>query len=252
MYDLMDFCDETLSAKIRRFLSKRIFIKLKFRNESQRKQFLPHKFSFSSRSVMYQIRDFHVLACKFANGAFSVCDDFKPIERVEELHLWKFPFKNWFFRLIQDLHSKLSCHDCFIASFWICFLLSTYGLGEAIFEFCHIYNDESYEPKTFWNRSYNHMSHDVRRAARYFGSILNIATNFFLLYGFISFRYLYIISWLVLIGIIVPLESIIWLSQLATHKSAKLKPLIAIMILAVRFAVTLHVMMMMQEFVEKQ
>lgn len=201
---------------------------------------------------MYQIRDFHRLACKFANGAFSVCEDFKSIERVEELHLWKFPFKNWFFSLIQDLHSKLSCHDCFIASFWICFLLSTYALGEAIFEFCHVYSDESYEPQTFWNRTYNHMSHEVRRKARYIGSVLNIAANFFLLYGFISFRYLYIISWLVLIGIIVPLESIIWLLQLATHKSAKLKPLIAIMFLALRFAVTLHVMLMMQEFVGKQ
>lgn len=198
---------------------------------------------------MFQIRDFQFFACQITMGYFEVCEDFKPLVKEEEVNLWKLPFKSWFANELQNVHSKLSCHDCFIASYWICFLMSMYGLVEAAYEFIRLYTDETYEPTTFWNRSHNHFTQETRRKARFIGSILNIATYFFMLYGFISFRSWYITGWLLVNGAIVPLETFIWLSQIAVHKKTQWKPLISIMILTIRFALTFHVMLMMQELV---
>lgn len=200
---------------------------------------------------MFQVRTLHKLVCAITGGLFfsSSCRDSFDImvNKAEDLNMWQIPFKQVFFKLLEIFHAKLSSYDAFIACYWFCLITATIGLGEAITEFVKLYSDESFEPSTFWNRSYHHIPLEFRRQARYAGAILNITSSLFQFYGFVNLRAAFVVPWIVLNAVIIVLEVFFWISSLITKKTCCVKQLMSIMFLILRFAIVFHVKLIIQE-----
>jgi hypothetical protein len=163
-----------------------------------------------------------------------------------DLDIWQIPFKQTIYEFLKISHAKLSCDDFFIFCYWFCIVFAFVGFIEAILEFARLYNDEKYEPSTFWNRTYHHIPIEFQRKARFTGSITNIISSFCLIYGFVNFRFLYILPWLLTNVAVIALECIYWIIAGFSTKTFKLKPLQTILFLAVRLAIAIHVMLIIK------
>lgn len=197
---------------------------------------------------MYTIRSFHKLACKASKNIFPACG---VIKNTGDLNIWQIPFKQTAGSFLQIIHAKLSCEDTFIACFWFCVIFAAIGFFEAMGEFINVYSDDKYDPPTFWNRNYCNIPLEYRRKARIVGSALNIALTLFLLYGIVNFRHAFIFPWIVANGIIILLEAIYWISNAVSSKVFKWQPFISVMFLLFRFAIILHVTMVIAELSRK-
>lgn len=195
--------------------------------------------SLLQRFKMYPMRDIVKFVCSNTGSFFHICGVFKT---TEDFNIWQIPFKNSMFDVLQNLHVKLSCEEFFILCYWLCVAVAIIGLTEAITEFVRVYSDAAYNPSTFWNRSYRHISTEHRRKARTIGSALNIASNMLMLYGFLNFRYFYIFPWIIANGIIIALELLYWISNALSSKIFKWTPFMSLVFLVFRQAIIVHVM----------
>lgn len=191
---------------------------------------------------MFKIDDLHEYACSKTNMYFTLCDKFNSDQSV-----WKLPFKNVVKESFGSFHQILSCSDFFVTLYWLTLLLSSVGLMEAIYEFIRVFSDENYEPSTFGNRSYENVSVGFRRRARICGISLNIKLFVCLLYGLMNFRTSYILPWLVVYGLIIPLEFFYWICELYISRRFKCQPVLSLFVLIIRWAFTLHIMLLMNE-----
>lgn len=196
---------------------------------------------------MYQIRSLHAQACRSTSNVFLFCNGYKS---AEDLSVWRIPFKDSILDFILFLHAKLSSEDFFILCYWFCIIVAVVGLVEAIWEFIHVYSDEGYEPKTFWNRNYCHIPVEFRRKGRILGSILNVVSNILLLYGFTNFRHAYIYPWILTNGAIIALEAFYGISTFLGNKIFHKEPFIAFTLLVFRFAIVLHMSIVISELTQ--
>jgi hypothetical protein len=164
-----------------------------------------------------------------------------------EVNVWKVPFKQSFFEFLKISHAKLSCDDFFIFCYWFCLTFAFVGFCESVLEFVRVYGNQKARPATFWNRQYKCIPPSYQRAARIFGTVLNVAASFGQIYGYTNFRYTNLLPWIIANSVVVSLEIVYWIINGLASKSFKMKPMKSILMLIVRLAMVTHVMMVIKE-----
>lgn len=159
----------------------------------------------------------------------------------EQLNIWQFPFKKLISEIMKFFQYKFCCVDNFLLLFWISIGWTVYGLFEAVVEFMKIYENEDYEPSTFWNRSYNQFPQNFRRRARICGLAIILAVSLFLIYGLMCFNTSYIFPWLVIYGIIIALELFYWTTYILKMRKFKYGPFMSLLLLTLRWIAIYHV-----------
>jgi hypothetical protein len=192
--------------------------------------------------MMIELQDLHKYACTQFNMHFTSCAKFK-----SDFSVFQVPFKNPLSRLALMLHEELSGTDFFVTVFWITFIVAVIGLFEACCETIRLFVDDSYEPMTFGNRSYHYVTLKFRRQARVFGAVLNIKLFLGLLYGLLWRRTSYILPWIAVYGAIIPLEVVYWMCDIFNNRKWKCEPIIWLFKLSIRWALTLHIMILMNK-----
>lgn len=186
---------------------------------------------------MFKLEDLHKIACSKLNLYFTDCTKFE-----SSFNIWKIPFKSKFLQFFINSHETLTCTDSFIAIFWITFTLGLIGFIEACKEMINIFNDEDYVPMTFGHRNYEYINVKCRRLARICGLSLNIKLFFCLLYGLMFHRTHHILPWIIVYGIIIVIEVFYWICDTYMRRRVKFDPIRSLMVLFVRWALTLHIM----------
>lgn len=185
---------------------------------------------------MYTLWDMMEYACINTNVHFSICDKYRPEEGI-----WKFPFKNYFISLMTAVHEKGQLTDIFLLIYWVTFIFGFIGLVQALYELGLIAANDIYEPRSFGNRTYEHIPVSCRRSARVFGSALNVKLYMSLMYGMLSFRISYILPWVVVYGVVIPLEIIYWACDVFFKMRINQAPAFHIIFLLIRWALTYHI-----------
>lgn len=192
---------------------------------------------------MYTLWDMMEYACTSTDMYFSICNKYKPEEGV-----FKLPFKKYLVSLMTAVHEKGQLTDIFLLIYWITFIFGIIGLMQALYELGLIASIDYYEPRTFGNRTYEHIPLNFRRSARVFGSALNVKLYISLLYGMLSFRTSYILPWVVVYGIILPLEIIYWACDVFFKMQFNNVPAFNLLFLVARWALTHHIRTAMNQF----
>ncbi|CAG9799738.1 unnamed protein product [Chironomus riparius] len=187
---------------------------------------------------MFKLEDLHEYACSHVNLYFNICSKFK-----SNVNVWRIPFKGKIMDLFFNCHDTLSCSDTFIVIYWITLILGLIGIFEACKEMIIIFNDENYEPMTFGQRSYEFIGVRQRRRARICGLSLNIKLFFGLIYGLIKLRTSHILPWIAVYGFIIAIEIFYWICDTYTNRRVKLAPIRSLVILIVRWLLTIHIML---------
>lgn len=195
---------------------------------------------------MYTLWDVMEYACTSANMYFSVCKKYKPNEEI-----WKLPFKKYLTLLLNTVHNKSQLTDVFLLIYWITAAFSIIGLVQALYELALIAVNDIYEPKTFGNRTYEHIPLNFRRSARVCGATLNVKLYISLIYGLLNFRPSYILPWVVVFGIVIPLEIIYAACDVFFRLKFKKAPTIHLFVLLIRWSFTLHLKIIMDNFQRK-
>lgn len=190
---------------------------------------------------MYKVQNFHKYACDSTSNNFFGCG------HRGDLDVWQIPFKQSIYEFFEISHAKLSCDDFFIFCYWFCIVFALIGFFEALFEFIRVYSDQTYDPTTFWNRTYQHIPLEFQRKARVTGSVVNIITSFCLVYGFTNFRDIYVLPWVITSTSVIGLEMIYWIVAGFSSKHFKLNPLMSLSFLALRLAIAVHVMLVIKK-----
>jgi hypothetical protein len=190
---------------------------------------------------MIEFEDIHKLACSQFGMSFVGCSKFNG-----DFSVFKFPFKHQIAYLARVLHQQLSSPDIFIALYWMTMAIAGVGLFEACSEMRRVFKDEDYEPLTFGNRTYKYVSVRLRRQARICGQALNAKLYVGLLYGLAMRRTSYIMPWIVVYGIILPMEIFFWVVDVCKHRKWKSEPIQWLLVLVIRWALTLHMLVVIE------
>lgn len=182
-------------------------------------------------------------ACMNTNMYFSMCDRFKPEEGV-----WKLPFKKYFVQLFTAIHDKGQLTDFFLFIYWTTFIFGIIGLLQALYELGLMAGNDIYEPKTFGNRTYEHIPLSFQRSARVFGTTLNVKLYMTLIYGMLSFRTSYMFPWVVVYGFIIPLELFYWACDVFFKLRVNKGPAFNLITLLIRWALTYHLKVVIDQF----
>lgn len=186
---------------------------------------------------MFELQNFHEYACLNFNLYFTSCDKYKKDDNV-----FKLPFKKQINYLAHNLYETISCSDFFIALYWITFILSIIGFLETCNELIRVFNDESYVPMTFGKRTYDYVKVKDRRNARICGLTLNLKLFIGVVYGLMRGRTSYILPWIVVYGIVIPLEAIYWSFEIYKRRTLRSMPTRWLILLTVRWSLTLYIM----------
>lgn len=192
---------------------------------------------------MYTLWNLMEYACSSTNMYFSMCNKYKPEDGI-----WKMPFKKPFVSIFSAVHEKGLLTDIFLLIYWITFFFAVIGLMHALYELGLIAVNDYYEPRTFGNRTYEHVPLSYRRSARVFGSTLNVKLYLSLIYGMLSFRTSYILPWVVVYGIIIPLEIVYWTCDVFFQMRFYKTPAFNLFILLIRWSLTHHIKAAMDQF----
>lgn len=188
---------------------------------------------------MIIVRNFQSAFCNFWDGSM-MC---KHLQSAQDLDIWKIPFKGQIQMTMFLVQSAFNCEECFVAGFWMCLLFAFVGFIEAVVEFVRVYSIENYRPKTFWNRSYQHIPVEYRSKARIVGSAVNIAANQLFLYGILCFKIGYFYPWIIINGAVAVLEIFYFTTTAISNKSWYWKPCFSVLFLIVRFGLVFNVML---------
>jgi hypothetical protein len=183
--------------------------------------------------------------CKFSSvsGYFPSRSSTNTISKES---VWKVPFKQTFFELLEVSHAKLTCEDFFVVCYWLCMIYTLTELVLSINEFIRVYSNQNYTPASFWNRKYDRFSKEKQRFARILGTVINITSTCSQIYGYTHFRYRNLVPRIFLNVIVLSFELLYWIINGLASKSFKIKPMISILALFIRIAVAAHVMVVIK------
>ncbi|CRL06673.1 CLUMA_CG019796, isoform A [Clunio marinus] len=168
------------------------------------------------------------------------------VKGMKDVNVWQIPFKNQFYNLLLTLHDKMMCQDCIVFCYWFCMALAIYGLTEALNEFFWTYRDKKYEPKRFLNRVYRKIPIKYRRNSRLCGGLLHIITSTFFLLGLLGLQNEMMLPWVILVGSIIVFEGLFLTLCMAAGEPNTHKPMLSLIFLLFRFAISLHMIMMIR------
>jgi hypothetical protein len=194
------------------------------------------------KKKMFVIWNLHEYACRKFNMYYAICDRFK-----KDIGVWRVPFKISMVKLMASFYEKFSATDYYVTLYWITLVLAAIGLYESCYEFVRVFTDESYEPSTFGNRSYEYFSLHFRRRARICGLTLSIKLFICMLYGMMTFKTSYILPFLVVYGVIIPLEVFYWLCDSSANWRFKFKPMGSLAFLVIRWCFVLQIVMVIDQ-----
>jgi hypothetical protein len=146
------------------------------------------------------------------------------------------------------VHEKGQLTDIFLLTYWITFVFGVIGVMQAFYELSLIAANDIYEPKTFGDRTYENIPLSYRRSARVFGAALNVKLYMSLMYGLLSFRTSYILPWVAVYGVIIPLEIIYWACDVFFKMRINQAPAFNLMALLIRWSLTYHIINAMIQF----
>lgn len=193
---------------------------------------------------MYSTELLYDFACKYVNNYIPLCGNVN----ADDFTVLQVPFKALLIKKVQNLQVQMSRSDVFIFCFWLTLAFTSYGLVEAVMEFVRVYSIESYDPMTFWFRTYKHISLKHRRQARIFGSASNIILDTLAIAGLLIFRSIYLWPWIFTNCAIICLELFYWLSKSLSSKVFIYKPLLSMTFMFTRLALVVHVAIMLAKF----
>ncbi|KAG5678237.1 hypothetical protein PVAND_007929 [Polypedilum vanderplanki] len=192
---------------------------------------------------MIYFEDIHKYACSRFDMHFVGCTKFN-----NNISVFKLPFKHQIIYLAKILHEHLLCPDFFIALHWITFFIAIIGLWEACNEIIRVFQDPSYDPKTFGNRTYDYVTMKFRQRARICGQSLNAKLFMCLIYGLFRLRTSYILPWIVVYGIVILMEIIYWICNIIKNRNWRIDSIKWLFILSIRWVLTLHMMVAMDKY----
>jgi hypothetical protein len=195
---------------------------------------------------MYTIWALLEFACLHSNMYFPLCDKYRPDDSV-----LKMPFKNFLFHFLDDLHNIGQLSDFFILIYWIIIIFAVVSILNALYELKKILTTENYVPMSFGDRNYEYIPISYRRSARVVGRVLDVKLGLSIIYGMAVFRTSYIIPWLVVYAIVLPLEIFHWICDVFFRSKYDFSRVYKLMFLAIRFLLTMHLFVSINKFKEQ-
>jgi hypothetical protein len=149
---------------------------------------------------------------------------------------------------LADLHNVGQLTDFFILSYWIVVILGVISMLCGLYELAKILKYENYVPISFGDRNYEYIPTSYRRSARVVGRVLDIKISFMVIYGLTTFMPSYILPWLFVYSIVIPLEIIHWISDAFIRLKYDSSQVYKLVFLALKSALTVHLYIAMNSF----